>query len=384
MTLAQPLAARPRVAVLGTRGYPSFYGGFETLLRHLVPHLADNGWSVDVYGRDSGASQRCTQLDHNVRSIVTRGVERRTASTLSYGLTSTLHATREKPDVALIMNVANGFWLPALRARSIPTVVNVDGMEWERAKWGRMAKRVFRAGAWMTGKVADHIVCDSSEIARRWRDEFSREGVFIPYGGSEPAEVRSSPGLTPHTYALFVARFVPENSVLEFVEAAEQISRTHEVVIVGSSGYGGPIEDLVRTRSSHNPHIHWKGHIADDVELFSLWANAGAYFHGHSVGGTNPALVQAMACGAPTVARDTVYNREVLDDAAVFTAAEPGAIAESVLAVLGDRTLQGKLADAARDRQRCHYSWDSVCRRYDETLRMAMDPTSPTPLVSST
>ena len=114
-----------------------------------------------------------------------------------------------------------------------------------------------------------------------------------------------------------VARFVPENSVSAFFDAAAAISRRAPVVIVGSSGYGGPLDERASQLADSNPDVQWRGHINDDQELFALWQHAGVYFHGHSVGGTNPALVQAMACGAPVLARDTVYNREVLGRRAV-------------------------------------------------------------------
>ena len=192
--------------------------------------------------------------------------------------------------------------------------------------------------------------------------------MFIPYGGSGGVDLPAVPNFPSGTYVLYVARFVPENSVHQFVEAAEQISSRANVVIVGSSGYGGPIEDRVRVAASKNPSITWLGHINDDQQLHALWANAGAYFHGHSVGGTNPALVQAMACGAPVVARDTPYNREVLGDDAVFARPEPQHIAEQVTKVLEDDKLRADLRRRARARQAEHYTWDLVCGRYDRAL----------------
>ena len=138
------------VAIIGTRGYPSYYGGFETLIRRLGPYLVDAGWDVTVYGRPGAVKTDDPLLDPRVSSVMTKGLETKSLSTFSYGLTSSLSAARRKPDVALIMNVANGYWLPLLRSRGIPTVVNVDGIEWERAKWGTNAKRVFRGGARLT------------------------------------------------------------------------------------------------------------------------------------------------------------------------------------------------------------------------------------------
>lgn len=360
------------IAILGTRGYPSFYGGFETLLRHLCPYLADQGWDVTVYSRPSSVEVDDPSCDPRVASVATRGMDSKSLSTLSYGLTAAHHAARRKPDVALVMNVANGYWLPLLKMRGIPTVVNVDGLEWERAKWGRAAKSVFRKGAALTAKFADTLVMDSCEIRRRWEEMFDRTGVFIPYGGEVPAAAHRPVEFPYRSYALLVARFVPENTVNEFFDAAEDLSEKWPVVIVGSSGYGGPFEDRARALAATCEKVSWLGHVKDDDRLFGLWQNAGAYFHGHSVGGTNPALVQAMACGAPTVARDTAYNREVLNDAAVFVKPDRHEISSALGRLLSDQSLQNHLSAAALARQKQAYTWRDVCEKYARTLEASL------------
>ncbi|OZF54478.1 glycosyl transferase [Rhodococcus sp. 14-2470-1b] len=356
------------VAIIGTRGYPSYYGGFETLVRRLAPYLADEGWAVSVYGRKGAIRADDPNRDERVRSIVIPGVETKSLSTLTSGLTNCAHTAYEKPDVALVMNVANGFFLPALRFRGVRTIVNVDGMEWEREKWGKTAKKVFHSGAKLTARFADEIICDSVEIKRRWSVEFGRDGHFIPYGGDEAPFSDDDPEFRAGTYVLLVARFVPENTVAEFVKAAEDLSQRHDVVIVGSSGYGGQLEQTVQSLADRSPRVHWLGHVSDDRRLFSLWKHAGAYFHGHSVGGTNPALVQAMACGAPIVARDTVYNREVIGDAGLFVSPDATAIASMIQLLMVDRQQQLTLSAAAVERAQKFYGWDEVCRKYVDAL----------------
>lgn len=328
---------------------------------------------MTVYGRDGATKTDDPDLDPTVTTVVTKGIESKSLSTLSYGLSSSLHASFKKPDVALVMNVANGYWLPILKARGIPTVVNVDGIEWERAKWGKKAKTAFKVGARLTAKFADRLVVDSRAIGQRWEEEFNRCGDFIPYGGSRPGSLAPVESLTSGTYALMVARFVPENSVAEFFDAAKTISKDWDVVIVGSSGYGGEFDDKARELSTNSSRIHWMGHVSDDTKLFSLWQHAGAYFHGHSVGGTNPALVQAMACGAPIVARDTIFNREVLGPAGIYVAPEPTEIATAICSVLRSKGKQVELRDNAYDRQAAEYTWEIVCKAYESSLINAMD-----------
>ncbi|PNW08304.1 glycosyl transferase [Microbacterium testaceum] len=357
-----------RVDIVGTRGYPSYYGGFETAVRKLAPYLADQGWEVSVFGRSGLDSSATTDGDPRINSIVTRGIDTKQLSTLSYGFTSMVRTAIRKPDVALVMNVANGFWLPLLRLRGIPTLVNVDGIEWDRAKWGRLAKAMFKLGARCTARWANELVFDAKAIGTRWQTDFQRDGTFIPYGGDEtPIDLPVEPGLTARKYVLLVARFVPENTVREFFAAVPSLAEQWDVVIVGSSGYGGELDELAKQLDDNHPRVRWLGHVRDDARLLSLWSNAGAYFHGHSVGGTNPALVQAMAAGAPVVARDTVYNREVLGNNALFVDADSVVLSEAVMRMM-QREDVAEVADTNRARAREHYSWPDVCASYHSAL----------------
>ena len=354
------------MAILGTRGYPSFYGGFETAVRRLAPFLADEGWQVSVYGRNGAVEAE--SADERIEQITCPGIDNKFLSTLSYGFTSAVHAAVRKPDVALIMNVANGFWLPILRMRGVKTIVNVDGMEWERAKWGKLAKKIFLWGAQLTAKWADEIIVDAQAIGARWAKEFNRDGLYIPYGGDVPSDHEVEPGLERRGYVLMVARFCPENSIQEFFDAVPYLAESFPVVIVGSSGHDGHFDARAAELAREYPRVQWLGHLHDDVRLFSLWQNAGAYFHGHSVGGTNPALVQAMACGAPIVARNTVYNCEVLKQAGIFVEAKSHEIAAALTALMKDPTRQADLSNAARVRAELAYSWTTVCSGYEAAL----------------
>jgi glycosyltransferase involved in cell wall biosynthesis len=356
------------VAIIGTRGYPSYYGGFETAVRRLAPYLVDKGWDVTVYGRNGTTHPEDPNRDPRVRTVVTRGLETKSLSTLSHGLTAAMHVAKAKPDVTLVMNAANGYFLPILKARGIPTLVNVDGIEWDRAKWGRLAKSMFHNGARWTARFGTRMVYDSLEIARRWKEEFKLSGAFIPYGGEVPAPSEVERGLPDRGYVLMVARFVPENTVPEFLEAAKALSDSWPIVIVGSSGYGGDLDDQVRALAERSDNVHWLGHVSDDDRLHRLWQHAGAYFHGHSVGGTNPALVQAMACGAPIVARDTVYNREVLKDGAWFVPPTVEGIERSISQLMGKPDEMERLGEMAKARAIDTYSWDSVCAVYEAEL----------------
>lgn len=356
-----------KVAIIGTRGYPSYYGGFETAVRRLAPFLADRGWQVTVYGQPGQVRRDDPNRDMRVEVVTTLGLAGKSTSTLTYGFFSCLHALWQKPDVALVMNCANGFWLPLLRLRGIPVLTNVDGIEWERQKWGRLAKYVFRLGARFTARYSKGLVFDARGIEDYWCEHFGREGYYIPYGGDPVGTLELQDEVESKKYLLVVARFVPENTIAEILEASVRLSEHLDVVLVGTSGVDGPLDRLAASLSVANARIHWLKHISDDKRLFALWQHAAVYFHGHSVGGTNPALVQAMAIGTNIVARDTIYNREVLGECALFCEPTPESIICAVEAALNE---PGDRAGAAKDRARTMYSWELVCARYLEALEL--------------
>lgn len=359
----------PSVAVIGTRGYPSYYGGYETAVRKLAPYLVSMGWDVTVYGRRGATRPDDKDVDARVIARCTAGLETQKLSTLSHGFTAALDAAARHPDVALVCNVANGYFLPILKARGIPTLVNVDGIEWERAKWSPLAKRVFRTGAQFSAKWASELVFDARAIETYWHETFGSRGLFIPYGGDIPPDLAVPDGLAHRGYVLIVARFVPENSVVEFFDAVPAIAASYPVVIVGSSGYGGELDDRARDLAAANSAVSFLGHVSNHSLLLALWQHAGVLFHGHSVGGTNPSLVQAMAAGSPVLARDTVYNREVLGPDGRFVDAEPAAISRTVLKMMENRAELDQLALANLERAEQRYSWQQVCADYEKALR---------------
>ncbi len=177
-----------KLAILGSRGFPSTYGGYETLVRHLAPYLVSAGHEVTVYCRTRDEGQR-TWVAEDVRCVATPGLESKSLSTLTFGMTATLDASFRRFDSILVLNIANGFWFPALRAARTPFAVNTDGIEWERGKWSRIGRATFRAGAWMTAHNANAVICDSHAMAAIWKELFNRDSTFIPYGAPVPTEV---------------------------------------------------------------------------------------------------------------------------------------------------------------------------------------------------
>lgn len=364
--------SRPlRFAIIGSRGYPSTYGGYETLVRHLAPFLTLQGHEVTVYCRTKEHG-RSEWLEENVHCVAPPGIDSKSLSTLSFGLTSTLDSRKRRFDAALVLNIANGFYLPLLDRWGIPTAINTDGIEWERAKWSRFGRSVFRLGAALTARSNSHLVADSRAIGRIWKERFDVDSTFIPYGADlvpTGSHERILPlGLVREQYLLVVARLIPENNVELTLEAARGVaSPSYPLVVVGSANFDSPLERELLARQ-HDGSVRWLGHVSDQDLLTQLWANAGVYVHGHSVGGTNPALLQALAAGAPTLALDTPFNREVVEDPTHLYADSVNSLRQAMRRLIEDVDERRRLREQGKGIVQRRYQWDDVCARYESLL----------------
>ncbi len=360
-----------KLAILGSRGFPSTYGGYETLVRQLAPYLVQAGHDVTVYCRTRDAGRR-TWLTEGVRCIATSGRDTKSLSTLSFGMTATLDASFRHFDSMLVLNIANGFWFPALRAARTPFAVNTDGIEWERGKWSRLGRATFQAGAWMTARNATALICDSRAIGDIWRERFGTDSIFIPYGATVLEDVAryrvDALGLDGKPYLLVVARLAPENNVELVLDALDLLADdAPQAIIVGSANFDSPIEGRLR-RMEATGRVSWLGHVDDQGLLSQLWANSGVYVHGHSVGGTNPALLQALGTGAPTLALDTPFNAEVLPFPEHRFPHDAQVLADRIRSVIASPSHQEEMAQRGRSIVRERYSWDDVCRAYMDVL----------------
>jgi glycosyltransferase involved in cell wall biosynthesis len=363
-----------RIALLGSRGYPSTYGGYETMVRRVAPALADRGHEVTVYCRQRPGRQN-VWMDGNVRCVWTPGRESKSASTLTFGLSSHIDAAARRFDAALVLNVANGYYLPVLRRAGTPTVLNTDGLEWERGKWGPVARAVFFRGAKLSASAATILVSDSEAIADVWERDFAVRPRFIPYGADVQEDLGSDRvkaiGVEPGRYVLAVARLIPENNVELLLDALDRMPDRAAAVVVGSATYGSPLEERLQHLDGIGA-FRWLGHVHDQTLLTQLWANCAVYVHGHSVGGTNPALLQALGAGAPTLALDTPFNREViLNDPQLFPQ-DAQRLSEVLAAVVADAPLRRSWRERGREIVRTRYRWDDVTRAYEQALRDAI------------
>ncbi|NWF99474.1 MAG: DUF1972 domain-containing protein [Thermoanaerobaculaceae bacterium] len=360
-----------RIALLGTRGIPARYGGFETFAEELSARLAGRGHQVTVYTRAHLASPGVT-VHRGARVRVLPCWRSKALETLSHTFLSCLDVTRQEFDVVLLCNAANAPLLPLLHARGLPVALNVDGLEHKRRKWGAVARRYSLCAQWLACRWADLVVTDAEVIRRYYRRRWGRHSLMIPYGGDlEPPAGRGTLdelGLRPEGYFLYVSRFEPENNPDRVVAAYRRIAMDTPLVLLGDAPYAFELVRRVRELAAADPRVLLAGARYGEAYRELLF-NARAYIHATEVGGTHPALVEALGAGRLVFYLDNAPNREVVGDAGVpFTFAGPNALDQQ----LGRFSLEGpqvqQLRAAARARVQARYRWDDVAQAYEQAL----------------
>lgn len=359
-----------RIALIGTRGIPAAYGGFETAVEEVGLRLVERGHRVLVYGRDAGTAG---DVHLGMRRMTLPAVRQKSLETLSHTALSTLHAvTKARPDVGFVFNAANSPFLPLLRARQIPVALHMDGLEWRRSKWGPRGKAYYRSAEAFGVRQADAIIADAPGIADYYDHQFGVGSEMIRYGAplldEAPTDGIRGLGLESGGYHLVVARFEPENHVREIVEGYAASAATKPLVVVGAAPYAAEYTADIDRTAAADPRIRLLGAVYDQELLDALYHHASTYLHGHSVGGTNPSLLRAMGAGTAVIAFDVGFNREVLDGQGWYFAT-PSDVAAAVDAAEADASTVAEIGAHLRRRASEAFSWDDVAAAYEDLAR---------------
>lgn len=361
-----------RIAMIGTRGVPAAYGGFETAIEEVGKRLVARGHEVVVYCRRGPVDSPAEHL--GMRLVHLPALRMKIAETLSHSALSVLHAiTRRRPaDAAFVFNAANSPFVPFLHARGIPVALHMDGLEWKRQKWSGAGKRYYRLAEGWGVQHADAMIADAQGIADYYTREFQAPTELITYGApiiERAAEHRLAElGLHRHGFHLVVARFEPENHVDLVVEGYSASDARLPLVVVGSAPYAEEYSARIGAIAASDPRIQLLGGIWDQELLDQLYANARSYVHGHSVGGTNPSLLRAIGAGTAVVAFDVSFNREVVREHGRYFDDAAG-VRREIEAVEADAAGSDADGAALRERAREHYDWDVVASAYEDLAR---------------
>ena len=367
-------AAGLRVAILGTRGIPAGYGGFETFAEQLATRLAARGHQITVYAEAEGPVPPDAQY-RGVRVRYRRRPHWGGASTLAYDCACLWDACRGYDLVYMLgYGAAWACWWP--RLFGVPVWINVDGLEWARSKWGKLARVYLRAMEWVSSRAPTRVLADAQAIADRYTRLYPHGAPcsFIAYGADlvdqsqADASVPVQWGLVSGGYLLVVARPEPENHILEIIQGYLLHGGRWPLVVVGAVMGGTAYQRQLLALAGEQ--VRFLGGIYDPAQLQSLRLHAACYLHGHSVGGTNPSLLEALACGNWVLAHDNPFNREVARTSAVYFSSPEelaAGIEQCVTATAAERLARSQ---QARRIVQEYYTWEDIANAY-ETLMHA-------------
>ena len=352
--------------ILGTRGIPAAHGGFETFAEHLSLHLVQRGWSVTVYCQENGRGSVSESDWKGIRRIHVPVALGGAAATVVFDWKATRHAAaRKEPCLTLGYNTA--VFCALQRLARVPNIINMDGIEWRRAKWGPLA----RGWLWLNERAAasfgSHLVADHPEIARHLTSVAPAEKVsIIPYGAERltdlPVGDVQALGLEPGRYLTIIARPEPENTVLEAVQAFSARERGLKLAVLGTYSSDNLYHRSVRDAASSE--VVFLGAIYDKPIVQALRLHCAAYVHGHRVGGTNPSLVEALGAGNAVIAHDNGFNRWVAADAAVYFS-DAASAAAAMDSLLENPARLRKMRAAALRRHAQAFTWPAVLSAYE-------------------
>lgn len=369
-----------RIAMLGSRGIPHTYSGYEAFLGELGPRLVERGHQVVVYCRSGLFPNKPTSYK-GVRLIYRPSLETKTLGTLTHTLISMCDAIFRRVDVIFVVNLANGFHCALPRVMGKHVAINVDGLDWKRDKWGKLGKAYFYWNAQWVGRICPKgVVTDAQEMRRIYLEEFGTPNVSIAYGANveqaESPDVVRQYGLEPGDYYLVASRLVPENNADLIVRAFEKIRTSKKLAIAGNANYRSSFVE--RLRQTKDTRVKFLGHVSDPEHVKELHCNAYAYIHGHSLGGTNPALLKALGFGNCILALGTPFNREVLEDYGLLFENDADDLAAKMQEIEDSPALAREYRLRAPQRIREAYTWEKITGQYEELflqLAAGHDPT---------
>ncbi|WP_349985202.1 DUF1972 domain-containing protein [Stenotrophomonas sp. WHRI 8082] len=365
---------KPTLRILGIRGVPAAHGGFETFAEYLALYLVQRGWRVIVYCQEGGGGATVNDMWNGIERVRIPVSARGAAGTIVFDWLSIVDASRFS-DLCLTLGYNTAIFTAVLKAKGLKNVINMDGIEWARAKWGPLAKAWFYINERAGCLLGDHLIADHPEIKAHLATRASASKITtIAYGAEEigyadPDRVRAL-GLEPGTFLTVIARAEPENSVLEIVQGFSKKSRSHKLVVLGA--YNPDNSYHKRVMDSAGTDVVFLGAIYDRAIVQALRFHSVAYVHGHQVGGTNPSLVEAMGAGNAVIAHDNKFNRWVAGQGAKYfdSADSFGQVIDELDSLRDDLD---RMARESKIRFEEEFTWAKILRQYEQLLEQWLD-----------
>ena len=364
---------RPSIALIGTRGYPYVYSGYETFAKELCERLVKRGIEVTIYCHKNLFKYRPKEIN-GIHLIYLPAIETKILSQLSHSLFAFLHACLQSYDVILAVNSANGPFGFLTKLFRKKTMINVDGLEWMRPKWQGLGSKYFYWSSKQATRFFDLIINDSLEMKRIYKREFQATSKVIAYG----AELRYSKNpkliekwdLEPNNYYLIVGRLIPDNNSDIILEGFLKSLSDKKLVIVGDVPFQDAFAKKIKAISQTSKRIIMTGYVNESEILAELYHHCYAYLHGHEFGGTNPTMLKAMAYGCAILALKTPFNDEMLANGAFgdFFYKSVNSISEKIKNFDLNPKRVIDLKSHSRSGISKKYTWDYVCNQYIDAI----------------
>lgn len=364
-----------KIAILGTRGVPARYGGFETFAEELSKRLVQRGHSVTVFGRTAWNNPKSPTLHGKVEVRYSRTVFWKYAETPLASLVSMMSLRPREFDAVILCNAANSPFAFILNWKRILVFINVDGIERRRSKWNIFGKLWYMLGERASCLFADRVIADAHAIEEYYVKSFNVHPEVIAYGAhassGKGSDVLSRFGLESKNYILYVSRLEPENNALGVVKAYTRIKTDVPLVVVGDAPYSGAYKQALRDIADER--VIFTGYQFGD-NYHALQANCLCYVQATEVGGTHPALIEAMSHGNAIVANGTPENLEVLGGAGLYYLRNDfSSLSEKLMQLLESDALREEYGDLAYKRSRELYCWDVITEAYENLCKSYID-----------
>ena len=358
------------IGIKGVNFGNNAFGGFETVCTELGPRFIRHGYKVTIYCRKNlyNSTDKLPQQYNGVMLKFINSIETKNLGTMTHSFLSFVDSIRNKADVIFLFNLGPGIFLPFVKLFGIKVVTNLDGVEWERSKWSFGARLMFIIGAYFNVKFADYLIADAEEIRKIYFKKFKRDSIVIPYGAEirkdlTPDSIRKY-GLNPNDYYLVATRFIPENNSLFIVKNFIKANTNKKLVVLGKNYYMSSYEkDLLKYNSKK---VLFLGHINDRKLLYEFYYYSYCYIHGHSVGGTNPTMLEALANSCCVLSLDTKFNREMLKNGeyGLFFKLNDKSFFKLINYVENNKDVVDKFKLKSRKRIINYYNWEIVEDKY--------------------
>ncbi|MCS5491129.1 glycosyltransferase [Algoriphagus limi] len=361
-----------KVAIMGAKGYPYVYGGYDTMIKELGERLVAKGVHIRVYNHRALFPEKPRWVN-GIECIYTPAIESKSLTQLTHTFFSMIHACFSDVDVIFVVNSGNGPFGLLARLFGKPTAINVDGLEWLRPKWKGLGAKYFYWASKLATKFYDQIINDSDEMRRVYLELFNKDSVVIAYGANPKESVSPEPLsrwlLDSRDYYLIVGRLVPDNNADLIIEGFLKSDSNRKLVVVGDVPYQDAWAN--RLKEIQDPRLLFTGYVTDPMELAALYSHCYAYFHGHEYGGTNPAMLKALGYGCAILALNTPFNQEMLQNGKHGWYFEKNENSVKELVEMAEKN-PGELENlrkTARYGLTQKYNWDYVTEQYLEVFK---------------